>query len=564
MSLRPPSRRPTQFERLLAHPSTQPLLHVPRPTLPIGAPKREREVIPHPLDGFDPTQDPEGCLRRFHAVWLTIQRLPDPAEQTAVWRRLESAEPLLMDFLHDQAEICTVYGDCETTDLIRHGTPIGGMTISVASLLLVEDGGTSMLLSFWSDPLLGRGAPLTFFQHALEHAKRLVFYNATFDLALAARGNGATIHRWAQRTFDPYQRLRDAFGTSVRLKLDVLLRDNGLAPKTATGVEAVRMYADGRYDELEAYNRADVEALRSLVELERITLSDGRRTSIGTLHAAKGGSGVDGGRYPLGDPRSLVQGTPAWKRARAGLLTASVAGAALGVAGAFRSRDAVAAALHAQLRGPARADEDVEEEEGGTKVDAERREAMQRGRSLEPVARREYERLRGVRVEESGLHLHPRHPTALAASPDGIVLRTDGELSDLLVELKVPRAHSRGPGLTDAYLCQLQLTMACTGTRRADLVVLRELRDEGNGGDGGDSGNGGDGDGQAARQLAITRVERDDALLDVMERQLLAFHAEAHVDDEPFPLEPVDVAQLRLALRDARAERVGEERVHDL
>ena len=105
---------------------------------------------------------------------------------------------------------------------------------------------------------------------------------------------------------------------------------------------------------------------------------------------------------------------------------------------------------------------------------------------------------------------------------------------------------------------------ACTGTRRADLVVLRELRDEGNRGDSSNGGNGGDGDGQAARQLAITRVERDDALLDVMERQLLAFHAEAHVDDEPFPLEPVHVAQLRLALRDARAERVGEERVHDL
>ena len=67
MSLRPPSRRTsTQFERLLAYPSTQPLLHVPRPTLPIRAPKREREAVPHPLDGFDgfdPMQDPEGCLR---------------------------------------------------------------------------------------------------------------------------------------------------------------------------------------------------------------------------------------------------------------------------------------------------------------------------------------------------------------------------------------------------------------------------------------------------------------------------------------------------------------------
>ena len=527
---------PSRFERLLAHPSTQPLLHVTRP-LPIGAPKRERESSP--LDGFDPMQDPEGCLRRLHAVWLAVERWPDPSERAVARRRLESSEPLLLEFISDQAEICTVYGDCETTDLIRHGTPIGEMKISVASLLFVEEGGTSTALSFWSDPSLGRGAPLRFFRHALEHAKRLVFYNAAFDLALAARGDGATIHRWAQRTFDPYQRLRDAFGTSVRLKLDVLLRDNGLAPKTATGVEAVRMYADGRYDELEAYNRADVEALRSLVELERITLSDGRYTSIGTLGGFQHRS-----RYPLGDPRSLVQGTPAWKQARAGLLTASVAGAALGVVGASRSRDAVAAALHAQLHGPARADEDVEQELGGSKADAERREAMQRGRALEPVARRAYESIHGVRVEESGLHLHPRHPTALAASPDGIVLRTDGALSDVLIEIKVPRAHSRGAGLTDAYLCQLQLAMACTGTRRADFAVLRD-------------------DG-TARQLATTRVERDDVLLDVMERQLLAFHAEAQVDDEPWLLESRDIAQLRLALRDARVERVGEERVYDL
>ncbi len=548
MSARRPSRRaPTRFERLLAYPSTRPLLHVARCTLPIEAPEREREAVPHPLDGFDPMQDPEGCLRRFHAVWLAVQRWPDPAERTAARRRLESAEPLLMDFVRDQAEICTVYGDCETIDLIRHGTPIGGMSISVASLLFVEDGGAGTMLSFWSDPSLGRGAPLTFFRHALEHARRLVFYNAAFDLTLAAGGDGATIHRWSQRTFDPYQRLRDAFGTSVRLKLDVLLRDNGLAPKTATGVEAVRMYADGRHDELEAYNRADVEALRSLVELERITLSDGRSTSIGTLHATDGAPSTRSTfatRYAPDDPRSLVQGTRAWRRAREGLLTASVAGAALGLAGAFRSRDAVSETLHAQLNGLVEPDE-----EEGTNLDAERREAMERGRALEPVARRAYERLRDVRVEESGLHPHPRHPTALGASPDGIVLRTDGELSDLLVELKVPRAQSRGAGLTDAYFCQLQLAMACTDTRRADFVVLHELRD---------------GQGRTTRHLAITRVERDGTLLDVIERQLLAFHAEARVDNEPFPLDPVDTAQLRMALQKARTECVGPEREHVL
>ena len=194
-----------------------------------------------------------------------------------------------------------MYGDCETTQLIQHGTPVGEMAISVASLLFVEPSGEGMMLSFWGDPSLGRGAPLRFFRHALEHAKRLVFYNAAFDLALAAGGDEAAVRRWWRRTFDPYkvpgascfttlspsplaqparparfpspftaclactQLLRDAFGASVRLKLDVLLRDNGLAPKTASGLEAVRMYADGRHDELERYNRADVEALRSLV-----------------------------------------------------------------------------------------------------------------------------------------------------------------------------------------------------------------------------------------------------------------------------------------------------------
>jgi len=148
----------------------------------------------------------------------------------------------------------------------------------------VEDGGgDGMMLSFWGDPSLGRGAPLRFLRHALEHAKRLVFYNAAFDLTLAAGGDDATIRKWWMRTFDPYKLLRDAFGTSVRLKLDLLLRDNWLAPKTASGIEAVRMYTDGRHGELERYNRTDVEALRSLVELERIRLSNGQYTSIGRM-----------------------------------------------------------------------------------------------------------------------------------------------------------------------------------------------------------------------------------------------------------------------------------------
>ena len=104
--------------------------------------------------------------------------------------------------------------------------------------------------------------------------------------------------------------------------------------------------------------------------------------------------------------------------------------------------------------------------------------------------------------------------------------------------------------MTDAYLIQIQLTMACTQTRFCDFAVLRESRD-----------NYGT---PSLRQLAITRVDRDDSLLSVVEAQLLAFHAEARKDDEPFPPNPIDTAQLRVAIREAREEHVSEERVYDL
>jgi hypothetical protein len=85
MSASHPSRLPSRFERLLAYPSSRPLVHTDHHAhalvLPIAAPKREREAAPHPLSGFDPMEDPEGCLRRYHAVQLAVQQWADPAER---------------------------------------------------------------------------------------------------------------------------------------------------------------------------------------------------------------------------------------------------------------------------------------------------------------------------------------------------------------------------------------------------------------------------------------------------------------------------------------------------
>eukprot|EP00966_Prymnesium_polylepis_P237998 5504264-Prymnesium_polylepis.1 len=328
----------SRFQQLLSYPSTQPLLHVKRGTT-IAAKRRQRD-LPFPLNTLDPTEDPEGFLQRYNEMYMEVMAIPEPSERDSAIAWMQSAEPLLMEFIADQASVCNVIGDVETEELVDRQVPLSKMTISVATLMFVEEGGANFTLTFWSDQTLGRGAPLRFFIHALDHAKKLVFYNSDFDLQVAAKGDNAAVERWRSRTFDPYALLRAEFGFAVRLKLDILLRDNGLATKVADGKAAVTMFKEGRYSELEQYNKDDVRALKELISLRRIRLSNGTYTTTGTMQLRQP-------RYPSSDPRSLVQGTAAWLQARRGLLTASVAGAALGLNGAFRSRDDVAAVLHA-------------------------------------------------------------------------------------------------------------------------------------------------------------------------------------------------------------------------
>ena len=527
MSIRPRTEIP-RFKQLLNYPPTKPLLHVHRDVPASISAKRGRSVFDFPLDQLDPTDDPESFLRNYNRLHINALTMSDPAQVEEAMRWLTSAEPLLMDFIADQASVCTLFGDVETTELVDRSVPLSKMTISVATLMFVEDGGASFTLTFWSDVNIGRGAPLRFFTHALDHAKKLVFYNSNFDLQVAAKGDTAAVERWRSRTFDPYALLRDEFGFAVRLKLDILLLDNGLAGKVADGKAAVAMFKQARYADLEQYNKDDVRALKELISLRRIRLSNGKYTTTGTMQLREP-------RYPSDDPRTLVQGTAAWLQARRGLLTASIAGAALGLNGAFRSRDDVAAILHAQLNGN-QIERGSQELEGGEA----RKAAMQRGERLEPIARRAFERLFGVDVEESGLHLYPRYPTMLAGSPDGIVREPDGDLSDTLVEFKVAREGATGMALTDSYLVQLQLLMACTATRNADFCVLVAFA--------------------GTNELVVTNVGRDDELVAVVESQLVDFFNEAKEDGDLYPRNSAAAAELRLALRVSRQNVVGEEK----
>lgn len=73
------------------------------------------------------------------------------------------------------------------------------------------------------------------------------------------------------KSHDVFLRIRDATGTWP--KLDFLLRENGLASKTSSGDEAVKMWEQQRRNELEAYCAADVRLTLELTTLPALTLN---------------------------------------------------------------------------------------------------------------------------------------------------------------------------------------------------------------------------------------------------------------------------------------------------
>jgi hypothetical protein len=98
----------------------------------------------------------------------------------------------------------------------------------------------------------------------------IVAYNGLdFDFPVLRKhyGHGKTaFRRYMQhrlKCHDPMARIQAA--TDVRFKLDVLLKLNGLAGKTADGLQAIRMWESGQRQELLSYCANDVWALAQLV-----------------------------------------------------------------------------------------------------------------------------------------------------------------------------------------------------------------------------------------------------------------------------------------------------------
>jgi putative phage-type endonuclease len=131
--------------------------------------------------------------------------------------------------------------------------------------------------------------------------------------------------------------------------------------------------------------------------------------------------------------------------------------------------------------------------------------AMQWGSAHEAEARALYEFLHDCEVRTVGLVTHPRIENSLA-SPDGLVGH------DGLVEIKCPNTATHiatllGGGIDSRYLLQMQWQMCCTGRAFCDFVSYDPRL-------------------PAAMQIHVTRVKRDDELIDSLELAVSAFLAE--------------------------------------
>ena len=373
---------------------------------------------------FNPVEEPDGALQLYNRV------KPDV-----------SADPLLMDYIQDQAEVNTCVLDIETTRLIDRLVPFADMTVSVASVLLVED---STLLTFWQDERTQRGAPLRFLTHLLDHAYRVVAYNGNFDLSVLGQGDTVRVARWKAKLFDPFAVLYREFG--IMFKLASLLNENGLGAKTASGAEAPRMWqrwlqsGDAReLIRLEEYNQKDVELLSKLIQLERVWLPGGGSTNSLRLRLYSSKKNFEANSDTPTNPEALVQGSAAWLEYRKHKISASTAAAFLRLD--FRTtREEQFERLLGEVDGPRETT------------------AMKRGLQREDGICRMYADAVNAEVSTTGSWPHPEFGNWLFASPDRLVWHPQLRKMGLLEAKSVSRLTD---GVPAAHLIQCQLQLAC-------------------------------------------------------------------------------------------------------
>jgi putative phage-type endonuclease len=190
----------------------------------------------------------------------------------------------------------------------------------------------------------------------------------------------------------------------------------------------------------------------------------------------------------------IVQGSPEWFAARLGKVTAS------------RVADVIAKTKSGPSASRANyAAELIVERLTGQRGEGFTNAAMQWGTDNEPAAREAYEFATGTWVDQVGFIVHPRIAES-GASPDGLI-GADG-----MLEIKAPNTATHLETLTSQkippkYQTQMAWQLACAGRRYCDFVSFDPRL-------------------PAHLQLFIKRYERDDALIEDLEADVIAFLTE--------------------------------------
>ncbi|MEN9885438.1 MAG: hypothetical protein RL758_16 [Pseudomonadota bacterium] len=190
----------------------------------------------------------------------------------------------------------------------------------------------------------------------------------------------------------------------------------------------------------------------------------------------------------------IVQGSPEWFAQRLGKVTAS------------RVADVIAKTKTGYST--SRENYLVElalERITGQQAESFTNDAMKWGTETEPLARAAYEAKTGELVEEVGMIAHPTIEMA-GASPDGLV-SLDG-----LLEIKCPNSAThiktlRSQKPDGKYITQMAWQMACTDRAWCDFVSFDPRMPTG-------------------LQLFVTRIERDDKLIQTLETEVIVFLTE--------------------------------------
>ena len=190
----------------------------------------------------------------------------------------------------------------------------------------------------------------------------------------------------------------------------------------------------------------------------------------------------------------ITQGSDAWFAQRLGKVTASRVADVIAKTktGYSTSRDNYMAQL-------------VCERMTNTVAESFTNSAMQWGTETEPLARAAYEAHADVLVDEVAMITHPIIEDA-GASPDGLV----GD--DGLLEIKCPNTATHIDTLLTQtvpgkYITQMQWQMACTGRKWCDFVSFDPRMSDG-------------------LQLFVKRVPRDDAYIQMLEKEVIQFLTE--------------------------------------